>query len=464
MKFNTSKVSDPKSSTDFIDQVSDNLGSIGFLLMALIAFVSISRHSKKQKKAKKVLEKSIKENLNEPATLHPEIDETLCAGCGACVKACPEGEILQLINHKAVLVSPSKCVGHGACEQSCPFGAIDLVFGTKTRGMEIPRISPDFETNITGLYIAGELGGMGLIRNAVKQGRLAATHALSKINEVKVKTDYDILIVGAGPAGFSAGLTAVQNKASYRLIEQNSFGGTIYNFPRQKIVTSHPLEIPIFGAKKFKSNIVLKEEILSFFTKVKKENNLQINEKESFKNLVVNENGTFEVETSAGKFTSKKVVLCMGVRGSPRKLGIPNEDHSKVTYNLIDPEEYQNKSIAIVGGGNAGLEAAQYLSKEHLKNQVHLLVRGGPAEAFSRANEQNQNLVFAQEKKGLIKIHYDTAIKMIEDDHIIVANKDQEYRLDNDFIFVFAGAEVPFKFLMSLGINIDKAHGEKRKK
>jgi thioredoxin reductase/Pyruvate/2-oxoacid:ferredoxin oxidoreductase delta subunit len=463
MNNNYRQISSSSKNYDFLDQLTDHIEYVGYFIMFLIAIYSILKKTKKNKKAISTLEKNIRENLNEPATLHPEIDETLCAGCGACVKACPEGEILQLINHKAALVYPTKCVGHGACEQACPFGAIDLVFGTKTRGMEIPRISPDFETNIPGLYIAGELGGMGLIRNAIKQGKLAAYHAIASIKDIGQKTDVDIFIVGAGPAGFSAGLASLERKVKYRLIDQNSFGGTIFNFPRQKIVTSHPLELPIFGSKKFKSNIVLKEEILEVFNKIKKENNLEINERENFKNLVRLENGTFEVETSKGKFTCKKVILSMGVRGSPRKLGLANEDLPKVTYNLIDPEEYKNSTIAIVGGGNAGLEAAQYLTKPHLKNEVHLIVRGGPAEAFSRANEQNQNLVFEQEKKKLLKIHYDGAIKIIEKDHIVMQVGTEEVKIKNDYIFIFAGAEVPFKFLMSLGINIDKAHGEKRK-
>lgn len=449
---------------DFLTFLSDHLTGIGYGLMFLVAAVGIFKRSRKNRKAIKVLEKNIKASLNEPVTLHPEIDNALCAGCGSCVKACPEGEILQLIDHKAVLVSPTKCVGHGACEQSCPFGAIDLVFGTKTRGMEIPRISSDFETNIPGLYIAGELGGMGLIRNAIKQGKLAAHHAASKAKKLNIKTDYDLFIIGAGPAGFSAGLTAVELKSRYKLIEQNSFGGTIFNFPRQKIVTSHPLEMPIVGSKKFKRNTVSKEELLTLFSKIKKENNLIVSERENFTNLEQLPGGGFQIETSKGKYTSKMVILGMGVRGTPRRLGLPNEDSAKVAYNLIDPDEYKFSSIAIVGGGNAGLEAAQYLSKTKLKNKIHLIVRGNPDDAFSKANEQNQNLVLELINQKKVEVHYKSAIKVIDKETITISKGDGEVILENDYIFVFAGAEVPFKFLMSLGIEIDKAHGEKRKK
>ena len=462
MKHISRIISSTNKNDYYLDFLTDHVSQLGYTLMIAVAIFSILKKTKKSKKAISTLEKNIRANLNEPATLHPEINDSLCAGCGACVKACPEGEILQLINHKAVLVYPTKCIGHGACEQSCPFGAIDLVFGTKSRGMEIPRISSEFETNIPGLYIAGELGGMGLIRNAIKQGKLAAYDAISKLSN-NHPTDTDIFIVGAGPAGFSAALASKEKNQRYIIIEQNSFGGTVFNFPRQKIVTSHPLEFPIIGNKKFKSNIVSKEEILSVFAKIKSENNLVINEKESFKNLKQLSNGTFEIETSKNTYTSKKVILGMGVRGSPRKLGLPNEDLAKVTYNLIDPEEYRNSSIAIIGGGNAGLEAAQYLSKPHLKNKVHLVVRGGVTDAFSRSNEQNQKLVFELFEKKMISIHYDSAVKIIEKDHIIITKENNDLKLMNDYIFIFAGADVPFKFLMSLGITIDKAHGEKKK-
>jgi thioredoxin reductase/NAD-dependent dihydropyrimidine dehydrogenase PreA subunit len=463
MTQNTREISSKDKPNIYLDYISDHLDYFGYLLFILIAVLSIARKGKKSKKAISTLEKNIRANLHEPATLHPEINPALCAGCGACVIACPEGKILQLVKNKAVLVYPSKCVGHGACEIACPFAAIDLVFGTKTRGMDIPRITPDYETNVDGLYIAGELGGMGLIRNAIKQGKLATYHAFSKLNNSNATAEFDIFIVGAGPAGFSAGLAAKEKQLKYKIIEQNTFGGTIFNFPRQKIVTSHPLEFPAVGPHKFKSNTVLKEEILKVFSQIKNEQKLVIAEKETFENVKKLENGTFEIKTSKGKYTAKKVIMCMGVRGSPRKLGLPNEDLPKVTYNLIDPEEYQNATVAIVGGGNAGLEAAQYLSKPHLKNKVHLIVRGGPADAFSKANEANQKLVFEQEKQKLVKIHYEGSIKSIEEDHILINRGNEVVKLENHYIFIFAGAEVPFKFLMSLGITIDKAHGEIRK-
>lgn len=427
-------------------------------LMAAAFIISSGRTKKREAYAKKLMKKAVESNLNEPMTLHPEIDPALCAGCGGCTKVCPEGDVLQMIKGKAVLVAPSKCVGHGLCEAACPFDAISLVFGTSKRGMDIPRVSAQYETNVSGLYIAGELGGMGLIRNAIKQGTMAAQHALKNLKVVKA--DYDILIIGAGPAGLAASLCAIALKKKYICIDQNTFGGTIANFPRQKVVMSQPAELPIVGKMKFKSNKVSKEELLSYWSDVRKNTGLKVKENCRFENLEKLEDH-FSVKTSTGTFTAQKVILAMGVRGTPRRLGLPNEDLAKVTYNLLDPEQYQNQAVAVVGGGNAGVEAAQYLAKANLNNKVTLLVRGSE---FDRCNEENQKIILDLQKKGRVTICFNSSVKEIHENELVVKKGEQVETIKNEYLFIFAGAEVPFKFLMSLGVSIDKKFGEVAKK
>ncbi len=441
--------------------ISEHLDLIGYSIFGVVALYGIFRRKRSEIVGKKVLKKAIDSQTNEPISLHPEIDPAKCAGCGTCVSACPEGEILQIIQHKAVLVSPTKCVGHGECEVACPTGAISLMFGTKTRGMDLPRITADYETNVSGLYIAGELGGMGLIRNAVRQGAAAATHASKNIKMgIAGQSDVDILIIGAGPAGLAAALAAQQSKRTYVCIEQNSFGGTIYNFPRQKVVMSAPAELPIVGRMKFKKNKVSKEELLEYWNDIRRNQKLRIQEKTRFDGMKI-EGGIFHVSTNQGLIRAKKVILSMGVRGSPRKLGLPNEDSAKVTYNLIDPEQYQRKNIAVVGGGNAGVEAAQYLGNPKYGNKVTLLCRGP---TFDRCNDENKRIIEQMASKKQVEIWYNASVAEIQPTTIKVLRDGKETQISNDYLFVFAGAEMPHKFLMSLGIQIEKKFGEALRK
>ncbi len=432
----------------------DHLEWVGAFLFALVSMVSVSRRNQHHKVAKKILDKTIQSQTNEPLTLHPEVDPGLCAGCGNCTRVCPEGDILKLINHQAVLVSPTKCVGHGECEQACPTGAIKLVFGTKTRGMDIPRITSDYETNVKGLYIVGELGGMGLIRNAVKQGAWAAKDALKKLT--KSQADVDLAIIGAGPAGLAASLAAVAEKKSYVCLEQNSFGGTVYNFPRQKIVMTIPAVLPVIGAMKFPHNKVSKEELLTFWNDVRRRTGLRVQEGVKFE-TVEKAGEVFKLKTNKGSLTARKVILAMGVRGAPRRLGLKNEDLPKVTYNLIDPEQYIGKKVAVVGGGNAGVEAAQMLGNPKYRNQVILLVRGT---TFDRCNDENKRIIEEMESRREVKILYSSSVVEIGSDSLKIKQGEQTTSVPNDFLFIFAGAELPHKLLMGFGIQIEKKFGE----
>lgn len=438
----------------FLNFVVDHLLWIVLGLGGFIALTKVRIRQEVEVKATTQLRKAIETQMHEPLTLHPEIDPAQCIGCGACTSACPEGDILKLINHKAVMVSPTKCVGHGECEAACPIGAIQLVFGTKTRGMDIPRVSTNFESNVPGLYIAGELGGMGLIRNATRQGGMAAEHALKNLSRQEAQCD--LLVVGAGPAGFAASLVAIARGKSYICIDQQAFGGTIYNFPRQKLVMSHPFQLPIVGEAKFQSNQVSKEQLLGYWKRVQKQTGFKVREGVRFEGL--EQHGEiFQVRTSKGIITARKVILAMGVRGSPRKLGVPGEDKQKVTYNLLDPEQYQGKQIVVVGAGNAAAEVAQMLADAKWRNTVHMLVATA---VMDRCNDENKARLMELVKKGRLQIMYSTTVQKIEDDHIVIKKQEESLELANDFVFAMIGAEMPHKFLMGLGVRIEKKFGE----
>src|ERR1700690_3370044 len=303
----------------------------------------------------KVLEETVAAGMTEPASLHPIIDPNKCLGCATCIKACPETshhDVLGLINGRAALIGPTDCIGHGACKTACPFEAITLVFGTARRGLDIPVLKPNFESNVPGVYVAGELGGMGLIKNALTQGQ-QALEAIAKAG-VKRPGALDVLIVGAGPAGLAASLAARKMGLNYQTIEQDSLGGAVFQYPRGKLVMTAPVELPIVGKVQFRNTS--KETLLKFWQDACKNNGLKIRYRERVEAIEAKD-GAFHVRAGGQQYVACAVLLAIGRRGTPRKLGVPGEELPKVVYRLIDPEQYRGSKVVGVGGGARALEA-----------------------------------------------------------------------------------------------------------
>ncbi len=400
------------------------------------------------------IETAKKLGSHEPVSLHPVIDLERCIGSGACITACPEQDIIGLVNGQARVINASRCVGHGACFHACPLNAIKLCIGTEKRGVDLPHVSQEFETNIPGLYIAGELGGMGLIKNAIEQGKQAVTYFTKKLNK-QAQTEYDLIIVGAGPAGISASLTAAKNKLRFLTLEQDTLGGTIYNFPRSKIIMTSPVELPMHGKLKMKETS--KPELLEIWHSILKENKISINENEKVESIAKIKD-RFEVKSSKGIYTSKGVIIAIGRRGSPRKLGVPGEEREKVAYRLMEPELISNKKILVVGGGDSAIEAALMLSQSG-QNMVGLSYR---SDSFSRIKPKNlENITEASFQKK-VDIIFNSNIKEILGDKVILAfnNSDKLLELENDLVYILAGGLLPTDFLQKTGIHITKKFGE----
>jgi thioredoxin reductase (NADPH) len=389
--------------------------------------------------------------LLEPASLHPKIDPAQCVGCGACVRACPEGDILGLINGKAELIEPSHCIGHGACKEACPSDAITLVFGTEKRGVDIPDVDPDFQTNVPGIFIAGELGGMGLIRNAIEQGR-QAIDSVRKLGRRRSPNAYDVIIVGAGAAGFSASLAAIEHKLRFLTIEQDSFGGTVAHFPRGKLVMTAPATLPLVGKLKFKE--VRKEKLLAFWQDVARKTGLKINYGEQVE-TILQVASEFEIRTTRASYRTSSVVLAIGRRGTPRKLEVEGEDQAKVVYRLIDPEQYRQQHVLVVGGGDSALEAAASIA-EQPGAAVTLSHR---SESFSRAKAKNRERVKAAETSGRLNVLLQSSVTKIGLDDVDIEQQGRPMRIKNDAVIVCAGGILPTAFLKSIGIEVETKYG-----
>jgi thioredoxin reductase (NADPH) len=425
------------------------------VLIILVWYVRSSR--KRELASLQAAQEALEASMTEPPSLHPIIDPLICIGCRSCTAACPEQNthaVLGMIRGKARLVGPSNCIGHGACEKACPVGAIQLVFGTEKRGVDIPQVSPSFETNVPGIFIAGELGGMGLIRTAVEQGR-QAMDSIGKLDGLHDPDIFDVIIVGAGPAGFSASLGAKQKGLRYLTVEQDSLGGTVSHFPRGKLVMTRPAILPIVGKMNFTETT--KEKLLEFWSKVETSADLRINYDEQVIGVTKRETGSgFVVETGNAIYSTRSVLLTIGRRGTPRKLGVPGEELSKVVYRLIDPEQYRNQHVLVVGGGDSALEAAHSIADEE-GTVVTLSYR---SEAFTRAKKKNRDKVQEMGSDGRLSIMMKSNVKEIKEDSVLIDQQGKLAPFKNDAVIVSAGGILPTGFLKEIGITVDTKHGE----
>src|SRR4030081_88382 len=312
-----------------------------------------------------------------PKSQHPYIDTNYCIGCATCTTVCPEGDVLAMIAGKAVIVNGHKCIGHGLCADACPVGAITMVMASPSMGADMPYLTPEHETTVPGLFIVGELGGLALIKNAVNQGRdcvdtiklrLAKTHAARATDGV-----YDVLIIGAGPAGISAALRAIEKKLEYLTLERDEVGGTVAKYPRQKLVMTSPVEFPMYG--KFKKTELSKENLLAFWDMVLNRADFNCVTRAKVEQIAKNEDGVFMVPTATNEYRARAVILALGKTGTPRKLGVPGEDQGKVMYRLIEADHYVNKKVLVIGGGDSAVEAAMGLANQP-GNKVTLCYRG----------------------------------------------------------------------------------------
>jgi thioredoxin reductase/NAD-dependent dihydropyrimidine dehydrogenase PreA subunit len=419
--------------------------------LATVLYLYLRRHNRREEKFALALQETREAGIGEPISLHPVVDPLRCCGSGSCVKACPEGAF-GIIDGKAQLVNPSVCIGHGACVIACPFEAIKLVFGTEKRGVDIPLIKPNFETNVPGLFIAGELGGMGLVRKAVEQGR-QAMNAIRDTLKGNGNTDFDVLIVGAGPAGIAAGLGAIQHKLSYRIVEQeDSLGGTVYHYPRNKIIMTAPVQLPIIG--KVRMSEISKEALLEFWNGIVGKTELKISFRERMESIQPNGKG-FQVKTSGGEYSVRAVLLAIGRRGTPRKLDVPGEELPKVVYRLIDAEQYRGQKVLVVGGGDSALEAALAIADE-TDTDVTLSYR---SEAFGRVKPKNRQRLEDAQKQGRIRVLLKSNVIRIEPEDVLLGLESEQMRLPNDAVIISAGGVLPIDLLKKVGIQFETKHG-----
>ena len=427
---------------------------ITFAIAAAICLVFLLSYMKKLKAQEKQAHEAAKKGAiysQGPQSQHPHIDANACIGCATCTGVCPEGDVLAMLGGKAVIVNGYKCIGHSLCAEACPVGAITMVMASPGMSADLPVLSPQCEANVPNLFIAGELGGLALIKNAINQGRDCVDTITERISTLRASSTpgvLDLLIVGAGPAGISASLRAIEKKLSYVTIEQDEIGGTVAKYPRQKLVMTSPVEFPLHG--KFKKLELSKEELIAFWKSVLGRVDFNVRTGEKIEDIRKGKEGVFTVVSSKETYQARAIILCIGKSGNPRKLGVKGEELPKVMYRLIETDHFINKRILIVGGGDSAVEAAMGLANQN-GNKVTLSYR---KEAFARIKERNAGRIQEYMRSGKVTVLFNSMPTEFRSDSAVLEINGQSHVIPNDFVWIFAGGEPPRAFLEKIGVQL----------
>jgi thioredoxin reductase/Pyruvate/2-oxoacid:ferredoxin oxidoreductase delta subunit len=385
----------------------------------------------------------------------PQVDASRCLGCHACVEACPF-DVLSVERHVAVVARPDECCGVGACETACPNGSLRLAAEPQPAG-DRARVDASFQSaDVPGLYLAGDLTGVPLIRNAILQGAKAAESvAASLAGQPRAAGAVDLAVVGAGPAGLSAALRAKELGLTCAVLEQTTLAATLRAFPRGKVVHDAPIDVPLEGVLWLREGT--KEELLLHWTRIVRAHRLDVRESHRVTG-VAGPPGAFRVTaaTPGGErvLHAARVLLAIGRRGTPRRLEAPIAPSAaaRVVYALSDARALAGKRVLLVGLGDAAMEAAVALARQP-GTIITLCHRGA---GFDRGRAHNIDAVRALVTGGRVRLVLRSTVARVDDHRAILQTPAGPEALQVDVVIALLGGEPSRALLEAVGIGVKR--------
>jgi thioredoxin reductase len=348
-------------------------------------------------------------------------------------------------------VDPVHCVGHGECATACPVGAIAMSAGAAVNRVVVPQVDGNFETNVPGLYIVGELGGRGLIKNAINEGKVAIEHVRRTVraDTTPVATDatVDVAIVGSGPAGLSAGLEALRSGLTYVVLEQGSLADSVRKYPRHKLLFAEPLNIPMYGDLHVADGS--KEELLKAWEDVVAKTGLRV-ETERRVEDITRQGWLFRLRAGVHEYRARRVVLAMGRRGTARRLGVPGEELGKVFYDVAEMEDFAERHVLVVGGGDTAIETVLGLANQ-AGTTVTLSYRG---DRFARLKDRLRQKLDRAIAIGTVHVVLNSTVREIRGDVVVLDAAGAPLILPNDDVIIRIGGDPPSAFLERMGVRM----------
>ncbi|MFC6859075.1 YpdA family putative bacillithiol disulfide reductase [Zunongwangia atlantica] len=261
---------------------------------------------------------------------------------------------------------------------------------------------------------------------------------------------YDIVIIGGGPIGIACGLEAEKHGLSYVILEKGCLVNSLYYYPTNMTFFSTSEKLELDGIPFISTNPKpRKAEALEYYRRIATSNEMNIRLFEKV-NEVKSDSAVKEVITIKGSYKAKNVVVATGFYDIPNYIGVQGEELPKVAHYYDDPHYYATQKTIVVGASNSAVDAALEIYRKG--GDVTMIVRA--EDIGSRVKYWVRPDIVNRIEEGSIKAHFNSSIKEIKENEVIVQTQDGEVHIENDFVLLLTGYRPNFEFLNKIGISL----------